>query len=253
MFLMYVDKSGDSGLINSPSTHFVLSGLVIHESDWADVLGQILDFRQQMRTQFGLKLREEIHAAAFINKPGSLSRIKRNDRLTILRAFVNELSSMPQIRVSNIVVDKSTKTSSVDVFDLAWKALIQRFENTIRSGNFSVPSSLLDRGLILPDHTDEKKLRSLVRKMRYFNYLPSTYNLSGRNLPLAKIVEDPFLKDSEHSYLIQAVDVIAYFLFQNLSPNKYIKGGGAHNYFFRLKPILCLEARPSDPYGIVRL
>ena len=53
--------------------------------------------------------------------------------------------------------------------------------------------------------------------------------------------------------VIHESDWIAYFLFQNLSPNKYIKGGGAHNYFFRLKPVLCLEARPSDPYGIVRL
>jgi hypothetical protein len=253
VFLMYVDESGDSGTTGSPSDYFVLSGLVVHESDWANVLKSILDFRVQMRNQFGLKLREEIHAAAFINKPGQLQRIRRNDRMTILRAFVNELSKIPQIRLINVVVDKTNKISQTDIFELAWKALIQRFENTIRYGNFTVPSAPTDRGLILPDHTDEKKLRSLVRKMRYFNPVPSQYAVAGRNMPLATIVEDPVLKDSQHSYLIQAADVVAYFLYQSLSPNKYVKKGGAQNYFSRLHPVLCLQASPRDSQGVVKL
>jgi hypothetical protein len=32
MFLMYVDESGDPGLINSPTRYYVLSGLV---PDWS--------------------------------------------------------------------------------------------------------------------------------------------------------------------------------------------------------------------------
>ena len=40
-----------------------------------------------MRQAFGLRLREELHAAALVNDPGALVRIPRNDRLTIVRAF----------------------------------------------------------------------------------------------------------------------------------------------------------------------
>jgi hypothetical protein len=39
-----------------------------------------------MQRAFGLRLREEIHAAALINRPGPLVRIQRNDRLTIIGA-----------------------------------------------------------------------------------------------------------------------------------------------------------------------
>jgi hypothetical protein len=92
MFLMYVDESGDPGLNNSNSKYFALSGLVLHELRWQVFMDQIIQFRQRMKSAFGLKLREEIHAAHFINRPGNLARIHRNDRLTILRSFANEYS-----------------------------------------------------------------------------------------------------------------------------------------------------------------
>ena len=34
MYLMYVDESGDIGLVNSPTRYFVLVGLVLHELRW---------------------------------------------------------------------------------------------------------------------------------------------------------------------------------------------------------------------------
>lgn len=34
MYLMYVDESGDIGLVNSPTHYFVLVGLVLHELRW---------------------------------------------------------------------------------------------------------------------------------------------------------------------------------------------------------------------------
>lgn len=54
-------------------------------------------FRRRMRDAFGLLLREEIHSAHLINKPGALARIKRNDRLSIIRYFANELAAMTDL------------------------------------------------------------------------------------------------------------------------------------------------------------
>jgi len=59
MYLMYVDESGDSGLNNSPTRYFVLTGIVIHELRWNDYLSRLIEFRKRMRSSFGLLLREE--------------------------------------------------------------------------------------------------------------------------------------------------------------------------------------------------
>jgi len=252
---MYVDESGDSGPQNSPSRYFVLTGIVIHELRWQLYLDQLINFRRRMQQQFGLKLREEIHASAFISRPGPLVRIKRNDRLTILRMFADELATMTDLNVINIVVDKERKPATYDVFALAWKALIQRFENTLAHKNFVGPANSDDRGILLPDNTDDKKLSQLLRQLRRYNPIPnqSIYGAGYRNLILRNMIEDPIFKDSAHSHFIQAADLVAFLLYQQSSPNTYMRKKSGQNYFARLSPILCKVAAPKDPQGIVRL
>jgi hypothetical protein len=63
---MYVDESGDGGLVNSPTNFFALSGLVVHEADWRAAVNQIAAFRKSLRTAHGLPVRTEIHASAYI-------------------------------------------------------------------------------------------------------------------------------------------------------------------------------------------
>jgi hypothetical protein len=94
MYLMYVDESGDSGMDKSPTRYFVLSGIVVHENRWHETLNRLVAFRQRMRTQFGLQMREEIHAGPMLTRPTDLARIKRNDRLTIIRKHLDELDAV---------------------------------------------------------------------------------------------------------------------------------------------------------------
>jgi hypothetical protein len=188
-----------------------------------------------MRHTFDLKLREELHASAMISHPGPLLRIPRNDRLTILRFFADELASIVDINVISVVVSKRNKPLNYDVFEVAWQALIQRFENTISHRNFSGPANPDERGMIFPDRTDDKKLTHLVRKMRRYNPIPNqaTYGTGYRNLVLSKIIEDPSFRDSEHSFFIQAADLVAFLLYQSLSPSKYMRSKSGQNYFNR--------------------
>lgn len=255
MYMMYVDESGDPGLVASPTRYFVLSGVVVHELRWRDYLDQLLDFRRRMQRAFGLRLREEIHAAALINRPGPLVRIQRNDRLTIIRAFANELASLSQVSSINVVVDKHGKPPTYDPFAMAWKALIQRFSNTITYRNFPGPANPDERGMIFPDNTDVKEVTQLVRQMRRYNPIPTQpqVGFGYRNVVLSNIVEDPNFRDSQHSYFIQAADLVAFLLYQSLAPSSYIRRKSAQNYFDRLEPILCKVASKSDPRGIVRL
>jgi hypothetical protein len=124
MFRMFVDESGNTGLVDSPTRYFILTGLVVHELRWQTYLEQIIAFRRRMRQQFGLRLREELHAATLITRPGSLVRIKRHNRLTVMRNFADELASMPDLNIINVLVDKQGKPTDYDVFDNAWKTLI---------------------------------------------------------------------------------------------------------------------------------
>lgn len=253
MFLMYVDESGDPGLAGSPCRYYVLSGLVVHELCWRPVLEQILDFRRRMRDTYGLKLREELHAARMINKPGPLVRIKRHDRLKIVRDFADQLAVLRDVSLLNVVIDKEGKDPAYDVFENAWKILLQRFEDTIACHNFHGPHFGADRAMIFPDNTDNRRLQMLLRRLRFENPIPSRGGPGWRNRPMEHVIEDPVPRDSEHSYLIQAADLVAFLLYQELAPNVYMRKKGGHNYFDRLSPILCTAASRRDPRGIVRL
>ncbi len=289
MYLMYVDESGDTGLINSPTKHFVLSGLVVHELRWQQYLDQLIDFRRRMKISFGLKLREEIHASAFINNPGKVARIPRHQRLAILRLFADELSTistsrnrliapalvavlpgrlksllrfrdvltMRDFNVINVVVDKTKKPQDYDVFGMAWTALVQRFENTLAHHNFRGPANADERGIVFPDHTDDEKLTAVLRKMRRFNPIPnqSHLGLGSRNLVVRNIIEDPNFKDSSKSFFVQACDLIAFLVYQAFAPNAYMKKNSGQNYFKRIEPILCKVASNNDPWrlGIVKI
>lgn len=256
MYLMYVDESGDSGLNNTPTNYFALTGLVVHELRWRTYLEELILFRARMKEKFGLKLREEFHASQFISRPGDIAqRISRNDRLAMIRHFADTLARMTDLNLINTVVDKTDKQDSFDIFEAAWGALIQRFENTISQHNFPGPSNADERGLIFCDHTEDKKLMKLLRQRRRYNPVPHTqqFGLGYRNLPLEYVIEDPSFRDSKHSYFVQAVDLAAFLLYQKVAPNAYMKKKSGHKYFQRLGPILCRVASSTDPDGIVRL
>lgn len=255
MYLIYVDESGDSGILGSPVKYFILSGIVVHELRWKTYLDQIIKFRRRMKTTYDLRMNEEIHAYAMINRPGDLVRIKRNNRLTILRNYADELASMTDLSVINIAVDKSGKSIDYDIFGMAWKTMLQRFENTMARRNFRGPANPDERGMIIADITETRKLRQLLRQMRRYNPVPSQpkFSIGYRDLIIDRIIEDPSHRDSEHSYFIQSADLVAYLLQQKLVPNSYMRKKQGYNYFDRLDPILCKIASSSDPQGIVRL
>lgn len=251
MYFLYVDESGDIGIKDSPTKYFILSGLVVHELKWHETLEAIINFRNQLKTKYGLKLREEIHSTDFIHNPGELSRIHKSLRLQILRDVIAFQANLSHINILNVVVDKQGKTQNSYVFDLAWSTLIQRFHNTIDHKNFPGPQNPQDYGVLITDQTDEGKLRLLSRKMRRYNPIPNKSGTGYRDVLITTIVEDPVHRNSLHSYFIQLADVNAFFLYQKHIPCKYVKKKGGKNYFHRLDSVLCKVATEKDPYGIV--
>jgi hypothetical protein len=73
-----------------------------------------------------------------------------------------------------------------------------------------------------------------------------------KNIPLDRIVEDPFFKGSAQSYFVQLVDFIAYALLRREHPLPSKSKCGLDKAFSELDPILVREARRGDPEGIIR-
>lgn len=254
MYLMYVDESGDVGLNNSPTRFFVLSAIVIHESKWKETLSNLVAFRKMLRDTKGLKLREEIHCTELINKPKELVRIKRNDRLDIIKKCIDWLDSQTDINVFSVIIDKQGRTD--DIFEFAWNTLLMRFENTIKYGNFSGPKNNDEKGMVLSDNTEGEKLRKLIRKMRHYNTIPNNkglYTDGYRNIKLEYVIEDPVFRDSRFSLLHQMNDVVAYCVRQKYEPNAYMRKKGGHNFYKRLANVAVSVVSKNNELGLVEL
>lgn len=258
MYIMYVDESGDIGLVNSPTKYYILSALVVHENRWYEALDELIEFRKMLRNTKKLKLREEIHAAHFINKPGELIRIPMYERVDILKQCIQWINNRKYLNVFSIRIDKTSAQydSKEKVFETAWNYLIQRFENTLEYRNFNGPNFGDDKGIIFTDKTDEVKLKLIYRKMRKFNPVPNNRELfmeGSRMLNVKMIIEDPVHRDSNNSYFIQLVDVIAYMCFQKYQANSRAKSKGLHNYYKRLDEVLTKVVSKKNDLAIVEV
>ena len=247
---MYVDESGDPGNNTAQSDFFCLTGMLVHESEWRNLIDVSTRFRRTLKDVYGLPVRAEIHAVKLLRH--SEFGIEKYKRLAILRNFLDELAKMNFISLTNVVVDKKGKPPDYDVFSSAWRTLFQRFENTLTHGNF--PGGYRRAfGTVFTDATNGEKLTSIMRKMSVHNPIPNRRGGGYRNMPILRVIEDPSPRNSEHSLPIQACDVAAYFLHQSLKPNAYVKKSGAQNYFRRLDAILNKNASLTNPMGIVIL
>ncbi len=265
MYLIYADESGDIGQNNSNTRYFILSSIIIHESNWFPFLNDLNQFRISLKTRYGLLKSEEIHASVFANgRPSFRNNISFSNRINILLDCLTWLGSRNDISIITVRNDKHRPAS--DIFDFSWRTFIQRFENTLRHRNFAAPGVftlpnefyLTQRATIFSDNTDGGKLRKLLREMRRVNYVPNVtalYYGGTRNIPLQVIIEDPVLRDSAYSYLHQMVDVVAYFAKQIYQPNKYFVTNGLTREYGRLSNVVNQFATSSNttPFKIVEI
>lgn len=251
MYLMYVDESGDGGnyISGGNSPHFILSGVIIEHKDWTSVLNRLKDFRKYLKKTYGLSTRDELHASELIriSKNESYKRIRKSDRIKILRLFAENFWRMaPNVRIINICLNKVEVDVSgyKNYSELAWNRLIQRYDRFLRSKK--------ELGIIISDDTDEPMVRQLLRKMRIFNPVGSHFGSGTYQATIENIIEDPFMRDSKHSYIVQAADIVAHLLYRKEHPKGSLKKFGLQFFFDKLEPLLLKEASAKDNLGIVR-
>lgn len=247
MYILYVDESGDPGKHKHSSPHFILSGLIISQDNWSNHLEKLKIFRKSIYTKYGLNQRTEIHASELIriNKEKDYQKIRKSNRINILKDYATQIPVIfNNAKVINICI-KIEEHPNNDIFNLAWSRLLQRYDTYLKK-------EAKDKGIVIVDDTDSIKLQSLQRKMRVYNPLPSHYSNNNYNSPIDNIIEDPFSRNSNQSYFIQTVDVIAHLLYRKEYPKGSLKKFGLEHQFIKLNPILLKQASKNDNLGIVR-
>lgn len=237
MHLVYIDDERDP-------LSCVFSTLVIPATEWHLCFRQVRDFRRQLKLTDGIYLHEELHAWKFVSGRGrpSPSIITNYRRSRIFDETLRLITQLPGARLSNAVFPRKADED-------AFEQLLNRIDRTMIAWD--------SHAILISDQGKEQAYTRLVRKVYVFNPIPSQYGTwrdSGRNwrnMPLDRIVEDPFFKDSAQSYLVQLVDFCAYALLRRenpiLSKTKY----GIDKSFDILQPILVKEATRKNAEGII--
>jgi hypothetical protein len=114
------------------------------------------------------------------------------------------------------------------------------------------------RAFLIADEGKELQITRALRRMHVFNPIPSKFGKwpTGRtkNIVTERIIEDPFFKRSEKSYLIQLADCAAFALLKREVPvTKNVARYNIDKMFDgALAPICYKRASQGDPLGIVR-
>lgn len=209
MFISYYDESGDDGYPKYSSLLFVLSSIYLYYLNWKDVYSNIVEFRQQLKNDFGLPVKIEFHTKYFLlNKnPYKKYSISDGDRISIIDLFCDLVSQL-ELRIVNVVINKNAiKTPKYPVLDNALTYSIQRVENDLKRID---PAK---KFMIITDEGRVGKMRSTSRKIQKINYIPSKYGNYSYRREIASLIEDPLPKNSKESYFIQLADMIAYIIF----------------------------------------
>lgn len=238
MHLIYIDDSRDEQLC-------VFSALAIPVAEWHQAFEQVRDFRRAIKTAYGIFVYKELHAWKFVSGRGRISNriVTKGQRCAIFKDALSMTAQLPGARVFNAVFPKAAD-------ETAFEWLLNRIDRAMQAWD--------SHALLVCDEGKETIYTRLVRRMYVYNPIPSQFGhwtgtgQSWKNIPLSRIVEDPFFKDSQQSYFIQLADFAAYALLrqenQLPSKNRY----GLHEAFDELEPILVTEATRKDPRGIIR-
>lgn len=238
MHLVYIDDSQDEQLC-------IFSALAIPAEQWQEAFAQVRQFRRHLKQSDGIYVYKELHAWEFVSGRGQIADrvVPKGRRCQLFKEALQTVAGLPGVRLFNAVFP--TKQD-----ERAFERLLNRINRTMMNWD--------SRAILICDTGKESAYTRLCRKMHVYNPIPSkqsTWQDTGtvtKNIPIERIIEDPFFKRSDQSYFIQLVDFCAYALLRRERPIPSKTKYGLDRAFELLTPILVLEASTRDPDGIIR-
>ena len=212
--IAYFDESGDDGLNNYASETFILTSLYMHASNWNENFQLLKRFRQHLKDNYGILVKEEFHTAHFFKDkdPYRKYNLTKEKRKEIVILYAKVIATIKG-KIVNTIIDKEVVVNSnYPVLSNALTYTIQRIENDSDW-----------RYLIISDKGRISIMKKTARSIRNYNPITSMFNNDNYyNSPIKNMVEDILEKDSKESYFIQICDFVSYVV--NLYYKYVVKG-----------------------------
>jgi hypothetical protein len=239
MHLLYIDESMDEKTC-------VISALAVPSESWQDTFRNVKEWRRGLRRTDGVFVHKELHAWKLVSGRGDISDrvVTKYRRCQILVEALELLASLEGLRLFNAVARRSERLR-------LFERLLNRINRTMETWD--------SRAVLIIDEGYEVEYTRLTRKLHVYNPIPSSYGTWAdtgkltRNIPIERIIEDPFFKRSGQSYFLQLADFCGYSLLRRENPIPSKTRYGLDKAFGKLAPILVLQASRTDPEGIVRV
>jgi len=258
MFISYFDESGDDGYPKYSSPLFVLSSVYLHYLNWKETYSSMLEFRKQLKKDFGVPIKLELKAREFLlnKKPYRKYNLSNNEKILVIDLYCDFVAQL-EIKIVNVVINKNAiRRNDYSVLDNALTYSIQRIENDLTKLD---PAK---KFMIITDEGRVGKMRKTSRKIQKINFIPSKFGSYTYRQEIKSLIEDPLPKNSKESYFIQTADLSAYIVYLyeilNLGVGKFpnrlppeINKKIVYNWMNKLKPRFNLEASPSEQFGVV--
>lgn len=248
MYFFYIDESGNPGRTK------LYSAIGIPSSTWHSALNVMVSARRMLQSVYGISPRKEFHATKLMNGRGNYSdthKLSENEQLIIVKYLFGLLAGIPGVKILNAYGPDHKAMLSLEY-------LLNRINTLMESEK--------DDAKLFFDEGNEKKIKTLTRRMRRYNPIPSAspngwgkdemytsqYGYSYKNMPAIHILEDPDFRESSDSYFIQMADLVAYSIYRKEEPTEKFINNGFFEFYKFLEPVFVKQASRRDPYGIIR-
>jgi Protein of unknown function (DUF3800) len=248
MEFLYIDESGDNGLVEGSTKFFILAGVAIEANYLKEFFWIMLNFRQSISQRYGLRIQEIKGSDLFYHRgPFFNSVVNPPDLEEIYIDIVNILCESPIQLFATVKSKDEFRTrysqlnkNSVKIFnEEIWKEFLSIYENYLVDK--SRANKHPQNGIIYFDRNpaQDKHIRKIIReRFRRFD--------TRSEFPAAGIVEDVVLCDSHSSYFIQLADILAFTVSRLLT-------GRGNNDVFSIKPEIATKLRAKIKGRITQL
>jgi hypothetical protein len=196
---VYIDESGDTGsLAAGGSKTYTLGCVMVPMAHWTDALDHLVSMRRRIKSDYGLKMAEEVKANHLVG----VKKIYRDLNLgdgQVRDIYQRHMDAIEHVSsgVGAIVVNKPLiKRADLDVFDTAWEYLLTRLRKRTEATGHPI--------VVIHDDGEPDRVRKHLRRFRRRNWQGSSAGEARM------LIEDPVARDSRQSYLIQLADLTAY-------------------------------------------
>ena len=203
MYFCYVDESGDSGKVKSPTSLFALAAVLVDDKRWREAREHVSNFRRSLEGKFGVKFNDKLRASDIVHNRGDFrnSGMSFQERMALYEEAMQFQQKCGVMCVFAVAVQKD-RAGERDVGDIAWEMAIARASHFGHEAGENVH--------FLPDRGHGTLITKKIAQMR--------------EREATNIVEDPSDRNSRDSWFVQLADLNAYAAAKKVRPGPHIDG-----------------------------